>query len=94
MLCGTLSAVIFTALTGLPWQRVALLWAVAIAVTEASGRYITSVLGGVIGDCLGAANQLVEVATYLSLVARPLSAVAGQVISEGGILATLLAAVV
>jgi adenosylcobinamide-GDP ribazoletransferase len=40
---------------------------VAAAVTMLAGRYFRRRLGGVSGDCLGAANQLVELATYLVL---------------------------
>jgi adenosylcobinamide-GDP ribazoletransferase len=40
---------------------------VAIVVTAAAGMYFRRRLGGVTGDCLGAANQLVEVAIYLTL---------------------------
>ncbi|KAJ3087130.1 hypothetical protein HK102_011747 [Quaeritorhiza haematococci] len=39
----------------------------AWVVTILAGRYIHGVLGGVIGDCLGAANQIVEIITYLVL---------------------------
>lgn len=42
---------------------------VPILVTLAAGLYFKKRLGGVTGDCLGAANQLVELATYLSLAA-------------------------
>jgi adenosylcobinamide-GDP ribazoletransferase len=40
---------------------------VAVVVTAIGGRYFRRVLGGITGDCLGAANQLVELATYLAL---------------------------
>jgi len=38
-----------------------------ILTTIVAGRYINSVIDGVIGDCLGAANQVVEVIVYLTL---------------------------
>jgi adenosylcobinamide-GDP ribazoletransferase len=41
----------------------------AIAVTLVAGRYFHRRLGGVTGDCLGAANQIVELAVYLVLAA-------------------------
>jgi adenosylcobinamide-GDP ribazoletransferase len=41
--------------------------AAAGAVTALAGRYFRRRLGGMTGDCLGAANQLVELATYLVL---------------------------
>lgn len=39
-------------------------------VTFLAGRYFRRHLGGMTGDCLGAANQLVEVTTYLALAAQ------------------------
>jgi adenosylcobinamide-GDP ribazoletransferase len=45
--------------------------AVAIAVTLLCGLYFKSKIGGITGDCLGAANQLVELSAYLSLVTLP-----------------------
>lgn len=39
----------------------------AAAVTLLAARYFRRRLGGMTGDCLGAANQLVELATYLVL---------------------------
>ena len=41
--------------------------AVALAVTLVAGRYFRRVLGGITGDCLGAANQAVELGVYLAL---------------------------
>jgi adenosylcobinamide-GDP ribazoletransferase len=38
--------------------------------TWAAGRYFQKKIGGVTGDCLGAANQLIELLCYLSLVVR------------------------
>jgi adenosylcobinamide-GDP ribazoletransferase len=40
----------------------------AIAVTFLCGIYFKRQIGGITGDCLGAANQLVELSAYLSLV--------------------------
>jgi adenosylcobinamide-GDP ribazoletransferase len=42
-------------------------WIIAIVVTLLSGRYFVRRIGGVTGDALGAANQLVELAVYLAL---------------------------
>ena len=39
----------------------------AALVTALGGRYFRRRIGGITGDCLGAANQLVELATYLAL---------------------------
>jgi adenosylcobinamide-GDP ribazoletransferase len=41
--------------------------AAAALVTALGGRYFRRRIGGITGDCLGAANQLVELATYLAL---------------------------
>ena len=43
---------------------------VAAAATWAAGAYFQKKIGGITGDCLGAANQLVELVCYLSLVVR------------------------
>ncbi|KAI8807792.1 vitamin B12 biosynthesis CobS, cobalamin-5-phosphate synthase [Cladochytrium replicatum] len=42
---------------------------VAVGMTFLLGRYVNAKIGGVIGDCLGAINQIVELCTYLALVA-------------------------
>ncbi len=42
----------------------------ACVVTAIGARYFRRRLGGMTGDCLGAANQLVELTTYLVLAAR------------------------
>jgi adenosylcobinamide-GDP ribazoletransferase len=42
----------------------------AIAVTGLAGVYFKGKIGGVTGDCLGAANQLAELASYFGLVAE------------------------
>lgn len=47
-------------------------WAPALAVlgvTVLAGRYFHRIIGGITGDCLGATNQLAEVAVYMVLVA-------------------------
>ena len=42
----------------------------AVLVTGLAGIYFKRKIGGVTGDCLGAANQLVELASYLALAAQ------------------------
>ena len=42
----------------------------AVLVTGLVGIYFKRKIGGVTGDCLGAANQLVELASYLALAAH------------------------
>jgi adenosylcobinamide-GDP ribazoletransferase len=42
---------------------------ISVVVTTVAGAYFKRRLGGVTGDCLGAANQLVELAVYLSVAA-------------------------
>lgn len=44
--------------------------AVAVAVTLAAGWYFARRIGGITGDALGAANQIVEVCVYLTLAAH------------------------
>jgi adenosylcobinamide-GDP ribazoletransferase len=39
-------------------------WLITIVVTVASGLYFNSHIQGVTGDCLGATNQIVEIAIY------------------------------
>lgn len=48
--------------------RAAALWALLSAVTVAllSGVYYRQRIGGITGDCLGATNQLAEIAVYLT----------------------------
>jgi adenosylcobinamide-GDP ribazoletransferase len=41
---------------------------VAAAGTWAAGRYFRKKIGGITGDCLGAASQLIELVCYLSIV--------------------------
>jgi adenosylcobinamide-GDP ribazoletransferase len=47
-----------------------LVFAVAISVSVVAGRYFNRRIGGITGDALGAANQVVEICTYLALAAR------------------------
>ena len=42
----------------------------AVLVTGFAGIYFKRKIGGVTGDCLGATNQLVELASYLALAAQ------------------------
>jgi adenosylcobinamide-GDP ribazoletransferase len=51
-------------------SKAVLLLIVAAAATWAAGAYFHRKIGGITGDCLGAANQLVELVCYLSLVVR------------------------
>jgi adenosylcobinamide-GDP ribazoletransferase len=51
-------------------SRAILVLIAAAAATWAAGTYFRTKIGGITGDCLGAANQLVELVCYLSLVAR------------------------
>jgi adenosylcobinamide-GDP ribazoletransferase len=59
------------ALSAMALQRRAILVGlVTVLVTAGAGMYFRRRLGGINGDCLGAANQLVEVAVYLALSLR------------------------
>lgn len=53
----------------LGWQAVPVL-ATAAAVTGVAGWFFRRQIGGITGDCLGAANQLVELSVYLALAFR------------------------
>lgn len=66
---GTLTAVGVTAAALAPLGAAAVVATLACAagVTLLGGRYFRRRLGGMTGDCLGAANQLVELTTYLLL---------------------------
>lgn len=44
---------------------------VALAVTLIAGRWFRRRIGGITGDCLGAANQVTEAAVYLALAFDP-----------------------
>jgi adenosylcobinamide-GDP ribazoletransferase len=62
---GTLIAVAMVA--GVLGIRTPQVLVVAVVITALAGHYFHRQIGGITGDCLGAANQLVEVATYLAL---------------------------
>ena len=51
--------------------RTAASLAVAAVVTALAGRYFQRRIDGITGDCLGAANQLVELAVYFTLAFHP-----------------------
>jgi adenosylcobinamide-GDP ribazoletransferase len=68
MIAGSLiAAAIVAAAIGVRALPVAV---VAVLVTVCAGRWFRHRIGGITGDCLGAANQVVEIATYLVLCAR------------------------
>ena len=47
-----------------------IVFAVAIGVSALAGRYFDRRIGGITGDAVGAANQVVEILIYLALAAR------------------------
>jgi adenosylcobinamide-GDP ribazoletransferase len=51
-------------------RSVVLVGAVALLIAWIAGRYFVRRIGGITGDALGAANQLVELGVYLTLAAR------------------------
>jgi len=65
---ATMIAVLLV-VTALVWQSVSAI-IVAATVTLLAARYFAERLGGVTGDALGAANQIVEVCVYLALAAH------------------------
>jgi len=46
-------------------------FAIAMLAVLAAGAYFRRRIGGITGDCLGAANQVVELLTYLALAFHP-----------------------
>ena len=66
LLVGTVTLVLVLLL--LPWQAALLAFLVNACVTLLCGLYFRRRLQGVTGDCLGATNQLTEVAIYLTAV--------------------------
>jgi adenosylcobinamide-GDP ribazoletransferase len=68
----TSSALVLGSLTFLltlllfPWRTTLMVLAVTSGVTFVSGLYYKRRLGGITGDCLGATNQLTELALYLT----------------------------
>jgi adenosylcobinamide-GDP ribazoletransferase len=67
VIAGTLLAALLVALTLGP--RAPAAGVVAIAITAVAAAYFRARLGGITGDCLGATNQIVELATYLVVLA-------------------------
>lgn len=61
------SLLTFFLLTGALGWRMIFPLLLAVGLTALSGRYFRRRIGGITGDCLGAANQIVEVGTYLVL---------------------------
>jgi adenosylcobinamide-GDP ribazoletransferase len=60
---------LLAALALLNWREASVAGAVAVAAPLVTGWYYRHRIGGVTGDCLGATNQLTEVALYLAAVA-------------------------
>ncbi|MGH9905269.1 MAG: adenosylcobinamide-GDP ribazoletransferase [Pyrinomonadaceae bacterium] len=52
----------------LPWKAAAIAMLVTVLATVLSGVYYHARLNGITGDCLGATNQLTEIALYLTAV--------------------------
>lgn len=71
LVAGTLLAALLAAAALAPFgiARAGAALLVAWGVTVLGGRYFARRIGGITGDCLGAANQFVELATYLTLAA-------------------------
>jgi adenosylcobinamide-GDP ribazoletransferase len=66
---GIATVTLLATLALLNWREAAVAGAVAIAAPLMTGWYYRRRIGGVTGDCLGATNQLTEVAIYLTAVA-------------------------
>ncbi|KAJ3280207.1 hypothetical protein HDU76_009246 [Blyttiomyces sp. JEL0837] len=59
------------------------LWVVCVLLMDHMGVRINRVIGGVIGDCLGATNQLVEIASYLAIGVKWADLVTGLIWGYG-----------
>ncbi|KAI9183661.1 hypothetical protein H9P43_004579 [Blastocladiella emersonii ATCC 22665] len=80
LLAGSASAFVFTwVVLRASVYHLALVWVLASVATMYAGRYIVDILGGVVGDALGATNQIIEVVSYLALAARPLAVMLPEV---------------
>eukprot|EP00878_Enallax_costatus_P038458 GHUV01043697.1.p1 GENE.GHUV01043697.1~~GHUV01043697.1.p1 ORF type:complete len:179 (+),score=66.35 GHUV01043697.1:231-767(+) len=53
----------------LGWQKTLIMLVALVIVTVASGWYGTAIIGGVLGDYLGATIQVAELCIYLALLA-------------------------
>jgi adenosylcobinamide-GDP ribazoletransferase len=62
------SVTLLATLILLPWKAAAAALSVTALVTVLSGTYYYAKLKGITGDCLGATNQLTEIALYLTAV--------------------------
>ena len=72
LVAGSLFTVLATLIVLWPigLRRIGVVLIAATIVTLLAARYFRRHLGGMTGDCLGAANQLVDVTTYLVLAAQ------------------------
>lgn len=68
LVAGTVIAIAIV-IVALEW-RAWIAGLVTIGVTALAARYFSRRIGGITGDALGAANQIVEVAVYLAATAR------------------------
>ena len=68
LLAATAIAIVITT-TALGREAFAV-FGVAVGVSALAGRYFDRRIGGITGDAVGAANQVVEICVYLALAAR------------------------
>jgi adenosylcobinamide-GDP ribazoletransferase len=74
LVAGSVTAIVVLLLAFGDALVVTALLLLSVAVTATLGRYFRRRIGGMTGDCLGAANQAVEMVTYLALASTPLLA--------------------
>jgi adenosylcobinamide-GDP ribazoletransferase len=74
LIAGSVTALVVLAALFGDLLVVAVLVLLSAVVTFLLGRYFRRRIGGMTGDCLGAANQAVEMTTYLALASAPLLA--------------------
>lgn len=70
ILLGALPLGVALALHGVPAHAAVLVLLVSLSVPACAARYFRRRIGGYTGDCLGAVQQLAELAIYLALCAR------------------------
>jgi len=68
LLAATAIAIVITAMA--LGREAFVVFGVALGVSALAGRYFDRRIGGITGDAVGAANQVVEISIYLALAAR------------------------
>jgi adenosylcobinamide-GDP ribazoletransferase len=70
-LCAIVVLVIALTIYGLGIVEASLYWSIGLAIAAVFGAYCMKRLNGITGDCIGAVNELVEIAILLAALLRP-----------------------